>query len=129
MNPLRLLRSYIFWTYERGSLHYDVMVTLILLFIFVTPHFIDFKDKPVTVVPRRNSQVVVKSSSNARTGDVIFTYEVRAQDLGDVSNDAEIRAALLRVIRPIAGDVTVESYTPVIDSGGKTVAYDAIVTR
>ena len=29
----KLLRSYIFWTYERGSLHYDVMVTLILLFL------------------------------------------------------------------------------------------------
>ncbi|EQD43830.1 hypothetical protein B1A_15449, partial [mine drainage metagenome] len=33
----KILRSYIFWTYQRGSAHYDVMVTLILLFIFVSP--------------------------------------------------------------------------------------------
>jgi hypothetical protein len=24
---LKLLKSYAFWTYERGSIHYDVMVT------------------------------------------------------------------------------------------------------
>ena len=126
---IRIFRNYFFWSYERGSLHYDVMVTLILLFIFVTPHFIDFKDKPVTEVPRRSSQVLVKSTGNTRNGDVIFTYEVRAQDLGNVSTDAEIRASLLHVIRPIAGDVTVESYTPVTDPSGKTVAYDAIVSR
>ena len=43
----RTIRGYILWSYERGSLHYDIMVTLILLFVFVSPHFINFKDKPV----------------------------------------------------------------------------------
>ena len=38
----RTLKGYIFWTYDRGSFHYDVMVSLILLFIFVAPRFIDF---------------------------------------------------------------------------------------
>ena len=33
----QLLRGYVFWTYERGSIHYDVMVTLILIFMFVSP--------------------------------------------------------------------------------------------
>ena len=28
----RILKSYLFWTYPRGSFHYDVMVTLILVF-------------------------------------------------------------------------------------------------
>ena len=42
----RTLKGYLFWTYTRGSFHYDVMVTLILAFIFIAPHFIDFKDKP-----------------------------------------------------------------------------------
>ena len=32
---MKVLRSYFFWTYERGSFHYDVMVTLILLFLFL----------------------------------------------------------------------------------------------
>ena len=44
---MSLVKRYIFWTYERGSFHYDVMVTLILLFIFISPHVIDFRAKPV----------------------------------------------------------------------------------
>ena len=46
MNPLKTIKGYIWWTYERGSLHYDVMVTVILLFIFLAPRLIDFRDKP-----------------------------------------------------------------------------------
>ena len=42
----RTLKGYLFWTYELGSFHYDVMVSLILAFIFIAPHFIDFKDQP-----------------------------------------------------------------------------------
>ncbi|HUX46003.1 MAG TPA: hypothetical protein VMV57_14740, partial [Terracidiphilus sp.] len=42
----RILKSYFYWTYKRGSFHYDIMVTLILLFIFLTPRFWDFGDKP-----------------------------------------------------------------------------------
>ena len=46
MNPLKTIKGYIWWTYERGSFHYDVMVTIILLFIFLAPRLIDFRDKP-----------------------------------------------------------------------------------
>ena len=46
----KLIRNYIFWAYERGSFHYDIMVTAILVFMFVSPHIIDFKDKPVETV-------------------------------------------------------------------------------
>ncbi|MGO9938451.1 MAG: hypothetical protein ACLPH3_12345, partial [Terracidiphilus sp.] len=41
-----ILKSYFYWTYPRGNVHYDVMVSLILIFIFVTPHLWDFGDKP-----------------------------------------------------------------------------------
>jgi hypothetical protein len=121
---MRLLGSYIFWSYERGSVQYDVMVTLILLFIFVGPRFIDFKDKPVMTVPIRASEVLVKSGAN---GDLM--YEVRAEDLGGAAGDTDIRAALLRVIEPISGDVKLERYQPVVDTKGKVVAYDATVKR
>ena len=42
----QILKSYFYWTYPRGCFHYDVMVTLILLFIFVTPHLWNYGDKP-----------------------------------------------------------------------------------
>ena len=50
---LKTIRSYILWTYERGSMQYDVMVTLILLFIFVTPYWVNFKDKPIERTPHQ----------------------------------------------------------------------------
>src|ERR1019366_7077502 len=45
-----ILLSYFYWTYPRGCFHYDVMVTLILLFIFVTPFFWNYSDKPASLV-------------------------------------------------------------------------------
>jgi hypothetical protein len=122
---MRLLGSYIFWAYERGSVQYDVMVTAILLFIFVGPRFIDFKDKPVATVPIRASEVLVKSSGANRE----LTYELRVEDLGNAATDDERRAAIKRAIEPISGDVKVESYRAVVDTKGRIVAYDATVKR
>ena len=125
---MKIIRNYIFWAYERGSFHYDIMVTAILLFIFVAPRFIDFKDKPIRNVPLHPSEILVKSRS--LTGDaVLLTYEVRADDLGPVANDTEVRTAILRAIEPISGDVELEGYQPVLDTKGKITAYDATVRR
>ena len=126
---IKLLNSYIFWAYERGSIQYDVMVTAILLFIFVGPRFIDFKDKPVTNVPSRSSEVLVKSTGSNGDGAVRFTYEISANDVSGASNLSERNAALLRIIEPIAGEVVLEDSQPVYDTKGKLVAYDATVRR
>ncbi|HEY2038820.1 MAG TPA: hypothetical protein VGG95_04095 [Edaphobacter sp.] len=129
---LKMLRSYFWWTYERGSFHYDVMVTLILLFLFLGPRFIDFKDRPVETVALHSSEVLVKEAGSV--GDSSrFLYQIRADDIqqaidGD-SNDAAIRNAILRVIEPIAGEVTLERYEPVRDAQGHIIAYDAWITR
>jgi hypothetical protein len=122
---MNLLRNYFWWTYERGSLHYDVMVTLILAFLFIAPHVIDFKDRPVDIIPLHSSEVLVKDTSNADH----LVFEVRAADLANAPTDADRRATLLRIIEPIAGDVTIQSYKPVTDTHGAVVAYDATVTR
>lgn len=129
---VKLLRSYFWWTYDRGSLHYDIMVTLILLFLFLGPRFIDFKDRPVETVALHSSEVLVKEAGSV--GDMSrFLYQVRADDIhqytdGDESN-AAIQSAILRVIEPIAGEVTLERYEPVRDAQGHLIAYDAWVTR
>jgi hypothetical protein len=125
---VKLLRNYFFWSYERGSFHYDVMVTLILLFIFVSPHYIDFKDKPVTTVPLKASEVLVKAAGGS--GDAArFIYEIRVEDLHGATSDMDIRAAILRVVEPMSGDVSLEQYKPVFDAKGKIVAYDATIER
>ncbi|MDQ2833006.1 MAG: hypothetical protein M3Y50_04525 [Acidobacteriota bacterium] len=124
----KLLRSYIFWAYERGSFHYDVMVTAILLFMFVSPHFINFNDKPVETVALHASEVLVKEAG--RVGENSrFMYQIRSDDMEGATTDSERQAAILRVIEPISGEVSLERYEPVRDAQGKVVAYNAWVVR
>ena len=126
-NPGRLFRDYFFWTYERGSLHYDVMVTLILLFLFAAPRFIDFKDHPVPDVALQPTQVLVRHAGYA-AGTEHLVYTVRAADVHG-ANGAALQEAAMKVIQPISGPVTVERITPVQDTTGQTVAYDVTVHR
>ena len=92
---MRVLGRYIFWTYERGSFHYDIMVTLILLFLFISPHLIAFHDRPIPEVPQRSSEVLVRDAGSS--GDVHrFVYEVRADDLNDAHSPAELQAGIDR---------------------------------
>ncbi len=124
----KLLKSYIFWTYQRGSFHYDIMVTAILLFLFVTPHFIDFKDRPVETVALHSSEVLVKEAG-MRGGSSRFLFQIRADDIGNAHTDPELKAAFLRVIEPISGEVALDGYEPVKDSSGHTVAYNVWILR
>ncbi len=124
----KLFKSYIFWTYQRGSFHYDVMVTAILLFLFVTPHFIDFKDRPVETVALHASEVLVKEAG-IRGGASRFLFQIRADDIGNAHTDPELKAAFLRVIEPISGEVALDGYEPVKDSSGHVVAYNVWVLR
>jgi hypothetical protein len=124
----KLIRSYIFWSYERGSFHYDIMVTAILVFMFVSPRFIDYHDKPVETVALHASEVLVKEAGTSG-GSSRFMYQIRSDDMGGATTDAERRAAILRVIEPISGEVSLERYEPVRDAQGKVVAYNAWVLR
>ncbi len=112
----RILRNYVFWTYQRGSVHYDVMVTLILLFIFVSPHLINYHDRPVerTLPP---SQVLVKSD-----GHDGLMYQIDAATLEKFQQDGDVKQQLRTVIVPISGYVIVDRYQPVQDHG-KIIAY------
>jgi hypothetical protein len=128
----RILNSYFWWSYERGSFHYDVMVTLILVFLFVSPRFIDFKDRPVETVALNSSEVLVKGAGTSSNGNSRFVYQIRADQQGGPlvsQTDAERRAAILRVVEPISGAVTIERVEPVLDSHAKIVAYNAWVVR
>ncbi len=123
-----LLHRYLFWTYERGSFHYDVMVTLILLFLFIAPHFIDFHDRPIPEVPNRSSEILVRINGT-QNGKSRFTYEIRAEDLHDVRSDTELQARVTEKVDEIAPGAQVIAVKPVKDPHGRTIAYDATVLR
>jgi hypothetical protein len=113
-----LLKSYIFWKYERGSLHYDVMVSLILAFIFVTPHLFNYRDHPAAdhLSP---STVLVKPT------DAGAIYEVPADQVhrqkGVLAGGMETR--LDAAIAPVSGPVTIDRWEPLKDESGTVTAY------
>jgi len=109
------LKGYFWWTYPRGSVHYDVMVTLILAFIFLTPIWVNFRDKPVERSPHQ-TEVVVQAEGDG------FIYTVDASAV-KADSDEDIRESLVRVIEPVAGEITIDRYEPVRDSKHKVVTY------
>lgn len=127
-SPLRIVRNYVFWAYERGSFHYDVMVTLILLFLFIAPHYINFHDRPIPTVPLREAAIVVKPAGT-QDGLQRFMYEIRADDLGTPKDDLELQEAVRNAIEPISGAVTIQKIEAVTDASHRVVAYDATVLR
>ncbi|MFB3815292.1 MAG: hypothetical protein ACE14L_14395 [Terriglobales bacterium] len=115
------IRGYVWWTHKRGSFHYDVMVTLVLLFIFLAPRWIDFKDRPAERNPHQTGVVVLPDGDQ-------FVYQIDPSAVQG-SDDAAIRKDLVRVIEPIAGEITLVRYEVVRDSKGHVKAYKAWVYR
>src|ERR1700741_4356219 len=96
---LRILREYFFWTYERGSFHYDVMVTLILAFIFLTPRIWNYGDHPQEPKLAPGNVLVTAKGS----GDLV--YEIPAAQIRpDESLDDQIRQSVERVSGPVVVD-------------------------
>ncbi len=117
------VRGYIWWTHERGSFHYDVMVTLILLFIFVTPFFVNFKDKPAERRPRSRSVLVMPDGENGPG-----LPGGRHGREGQTPND-EVLAELQRIIEPISGYVKIKRWAADKDLAGNVVGYHVWVRR
>jgi hypothetical protein len=118
----RIIRSYVLWQHERGTLHYDVMVTLILIFIFATPYWINYNDKPV---PRNSHQTDVVVAPDEHGG---LLYEISASGIS-AGDDRSVQDQLLRVIEPISGGVAIVKVEGVPDHGGKVQSYRVWVKR
>jgi hypothetical protein len=114
----KLLRSYFYWTYPRGNVHYDVMVTVILLFIFVTPHLWDYGDKP-SRAPGPSHPIQVASDG---TRALLVTISDRDVNAPPSASDSEMRRVLRKAIEPVTGDaVSVLRWETAIDAQGNKV--------
>lgn len=91
------------------------MVTLILLFVFLSPRYINFNDRPVERIPR--SAVIVYPDGN---GGLVYQVDGKAVPGG---SDAALRSQLLRVIEPISGEISIVKYDAVTDRKGRVTAY------
>ena len=119
----RTIRSYVLWSYERGTFHYDVMVTLILLFVFFTPYWINYKDKPIERNPHPIGVSVIPDTEGG------FLYQIEGAAIS-ARDDGELRDQLRGIIEPIAGAaVTITRCEAVRDSKGRVVTYKVWVRR
>ena len=109
------LKGYFWWTHPRGSIPYDVMVTLILAFIFLAPHWINFRDKPQPKPPRQTEVIAQQDGER-----LLYTVDASAVRAG---SDAETRESLMRVIEPIAGEIAIDRYTAVRDRDNNVTTY------
>jgi hypothetical protein len=118
----RTIRDFILWSYERGTLQYDVMVTLILLFVFLSPYWINFHDKPVERNPHPSGVVVTPDAGGG------FVFQIEGAAISGTS-DAAVREQLLRIVEPIAGEVSITRYEVVRDRMGQVLSYKVWVHK
>jgi hypothetical protein len=110
----QILRSYFYWTYSRGSFHYDIMVTLILLFIFITPHLWDYGATPSFVGASSYPFQVVPSGRG-----VNITMPASAVSIPAGASDRQVKRILRKAVEPVTGDdVYVERWETATDSQG-----------
>ena len=123
MNAIwRTIRGYILWQYERGTLHYDIMVTLIIVFVLFSPRVINFNDKPISRNPHPTEVVVTADTE----GHLFYQVAASAVTPGD---NQSVREQLLRIIEPISGAVSIVSYDTVADGKGKLQSYNVVAKR
>jgi hypothetical protein len=123
MNSIwRTIRGYILWSYERGSLHYDVMVTLILVFVFASPYWINFKDKPIDRLSHQTGVVIQPDGHGG------LIYQIEASALS-AKTDAELKDQMLAIIEPITGAAAISKFEPVKDHSGRIQSYKIWVQK
>lgn len=105
--------GFVFWTHDRGGLRYDIMVGLVLAFIFLTPRTF-FRDRPS---PPSDQQIVILEEG---------TYRLDASLLAREKHNLEDAARRLLETRT-GKHVEVERLEPVLDDDGHLTAYEVWV--
>ena len=106
----------VFWTYDRGTWQYDVMVALILAFIFFTPRAW-FRDRPVSPLPAADIVLLLNDPAQK-------VYQVRAS-LMEREADGSVARSAENVLETHTGkSVEVIRVEPSLkDSRGQVISY------
>jgi hypothetical protein len=112
-----MLKRFILWDFARGSWQYDVMVGLILVFIFLTPRNWFF-DQPRIPKP---SDVVMVHSDTGRS-----EFWIRAQILERIpEGQRTVRLTELLQSRTSNRHLEITRVEPIVDSEGELQGYMA----
>jgi hypothetical protein len=117
------MKRFLLWTFERGSLQYDVMCGLILAFLFLVPRSA-FRDQPEFM---QVSEEAIHETID-KNGNPILTVKLETPVFfdGDHPRQAAKRAVEQFLGRPVQGDPRMQ---PIHDWTGHLVAYAVWVER
>ncbi|HZT70042.1 MAG TPA: hypothetical protein VFC10_09910 [Terriglobia bacterium] len=120
-----VIRRAVFWSYERGSWQYDIIVLLILAFIFLTPRSW-FHDRPVLQLSDlRHIQGIIEVSHTDR----VWTYQLDAR-LVESLGGVPLRDAVRQLLVPrIKTPFEIVSVKPILGNGGVVLGYTVEVKR
>ena len=106
----------LFWTYDRGTWQYDIMVILILAFIFLTPRSW-FHDKPVSPPPAADIVLLLQDPAQK-------VYQLRASLL-DPKADGSVARSAQRVLATYTGKAVevIRAEPSLVDSRGQVISY------
>jgi hypothetical protein len=109
------MKKYLLWSFERGSRPYDVIVIVILAFIFLTPHWA-FQDRRACV------------DNNMPTGSICQTNDASGRPVWVVKVKTE-QDAIDRLKASLGETVTIARTEPVYDAAWRLVAYSISIQR
>jgi len=106
------MKRFLLWSFERGSVQYDVICVIILAFIFLAPRSA-FKDRPK---PFPDDQPIRVTSDD--DGHAVYTVKENTEE-----------AAVSRLKGLLGKEVTISRTQPIYDGTGALVAYSIWVGR
>jgi hypothetical protein len=118
---LGVLHDITFWSYERGTLQYDILCALILIFIFLTPrHF--FQDWPVINNPHQfkfGEQIVHTVDDN---GNPVLNVST---ELVPANQDATVvrSVAKTQLQKTLNRPISIADIKPILGENGETIGY------
>ena len=119
-SPISGIKRFLFWDYPRAGWQYDVMVGLILAFIFITPHIWSYGDKPVRDAGLASPTLVAGDGEHG----LVIIVPYRDVYVDPSASDWHVRRALHQAIEPVTGDaVAVVRWETTAYVNGKPTAW------
>lgn len=111
----------IFWSYARGTLQYDILCALILIFIFAMPRQF-FQDWTVISNPHQFAFGEEIVNTFDQHGNPVFNISAQlvpaSQDASAIKN-----AALSQLQKTLNKQVSIADIKPILDENGRTIGY------
>jgi hypothetical protein len=111
------MKRFLLWSFDRGSIQYDVICGLILAFIFLTPGHA-FNDRPAYMRIYASDPLVKKTDVN---GSEVYTVKLESAVLWD--NEEHLEAAIGTLEKFLKSPVKFVKKQPIYTTTGMTIAY------